>query len=156
MEAPKEGHGHVFPALLVARCGGPGVCADCKKEQQQAGQLRAAADKSVCSYCGELGPKTDMGEHVLACKKRPEHAMGLCIIGLTNRLNEACKMLLGEVPFSALGQSKWVENTRAVTDKLPAVNLEQVYAAMIKDGCGLSRHQEDFIRSELRWEKIRP
>jgi hypothetical protein len=44
---PNSGHGHVRPRPdgVVARCGGPAICAECRKEQEQLNELESALKK---------------------------------------------------------------------------------------------------------------
>ncbi|MBL4833611.1 MAG: hypothetical protein JKY26_06505 [Pseudomonas sp.] len=62
---PNSGHGHVYhrPDGERARCGGPGICAQCSKDQaqkeavrQQAVPLRYTSDGELaeCPCCGSL------------------------------------------------------------------------------------------------------
>ncbi len=48
-----EGHGHVNPARLVARCGGPALCSVCAAER--------------CRVCGSVGA----AQHAPECANAP-------------------------------------------------------------------------------------
>lgn len=85
MPNPNAGHGHVFPRPdgVKARCGGPGLCAECS---------------------GDLAHSQKIGKAVATIVSTADYLLGRCIPFLDIlRDNEEAKLLRKDIVAYALG-----------------------------------------------------